>query len=294
MAVTKRNKRTIDNIEDETNFTEDTPTEYRQPTVIQKNPNYILIILLMAVSFFSGYLLMKTTSLQKSLVDAKAQQGAPAAGQQQAPVTKVSIDKVKPLFADGFIHFGDNKNKVLIVEITDPSCPFCHIAAGQNPELSKQANFQYISDGGQYNPPVPEIRKLVDEGKASLAVIYGTGHGNGKLGMEAMYCAFDQDDFWPVHDKLMNNEAYALLNDTIKNDRAQSQKLADFLAQETDPVAMKACLESSKHESKLVRDEQEIANGLGFQGTPHFVINETIVNGAHDFKDIKAIVDPLL
>ena len=294
MAITKRKKRVIDNIEDETDFTEDSSSDDKPVTVVQKNPNYILIALLMAVSFFSGYLLMKTTSLQKSLVEAKAQQGQAAGAQQQAPATTVSLDKVKPLFGDGFIHFGDSKNKVLIVEITDPSCPFCHIAGGHNPELSKQANFQYVSDGGTYTPPVPEIRKLVDEGKASFALIYGTGHGNGKLGMEAMYCAFEKGDFWPVHDKLLNNEAYTLLNDTIKNDRAQSQGLADFLASETDATAMKACLESAKYESKLVRDEQEIANGLGFQGTPHFVVNETIVNGARDFKDIKAIVDPLL
>ncbi len=269
----------------------DSPIQYQQSP---KSNNYIMIALLMAVSFFAGYLLMKTTSLQKSLVDAKAQQGQTAGTQQQAPPTKVSIDKVKAVFTDGFIRFGDNKNKVLIVEVTDPSCPYCHIAGGQNPELSKQANFQYKSDGGQYNPPVPEIRKLVEEGKASVAFIYGTGHGNGRLGMEAMYCAFEKGDFWPVHDKLMNNEGYTLLNDTIKNDRAQSQGLADYLASVTDSAAMKGCLDSAKYDAKLTRDEQEIANGLGFQGTPHFVVNETIVNGARDWKDIKAIVDPLL
>lgn len=293
MATTKRKKQIIDNIEDDTDFTEDTFSEDRQPVSTQKNPNYILIILLMAVSFFSGYLLMKTTSLQKSLVEAKAQQAQPAAQQQAAPTT-VSVDKVKPLFADGFIHFGNNKNKVLIVEITDPSCPYCHIAGGLNPELSKTANFQYVSDGGQYTPPVPEIRKLVDEGKASLAVLFSTGHGAGRLGMEALYCAFEKGDFWPVHDKLMSNAGYDLLNNTVKNDRAQSQKLVDFLAESIDSSFLKTCLESSKYESKLVRDEQEIAPGLGFQGTPHFIINDKIVNGAHDYKDIKAIIDPLL
>lgn len=267
------------------------PIQYQQSP---KSNNYIMIALLMAVSFFAGYLLMKTTSLQKSLTETKAQQGQGTGAQQQAPPTKVSIDKVKAVFTDGFIRFGDNKSKVLIVEVTDPSCPYCHIAGGQNPELSKQANFQYKSDGGQYTPPVPEIRKLVEEGKASVAFIYGTGHGNGRLGMEAMYCAFEKGDFWPVHDKLMNNEGYTLLNDTIKNDRAQSQGLADYLASVTDSAAMKKCLDSAKYDAKLTRDEQEIANGLGFQGTPHFVVNETIVNGARDWKDIKVIVDPLL
>lgn len=292
MASIKRKKSVVEQSDNDSDFSEETVAS-NQPVYIQKNPNYILILLLMAVSFFSGYLLMKTTSLQKSLVDAKAAQGTGTA-QQAAPPTTVSIDKIKPLFADGYIHFGDNKNKVLIVEITDPSCPYCHIAGGHNPELSKQANFQYVTDGGQYNPPVTGIRQLVDEGKASLAILYGTGHGNGRLGMEALYCAFEKGDFWPVHDKLMTNESYTLLNDTVKNDRAQSQKLVDFLADVTDAGAMKSCLDSAKYESKLTRDEQEIDPGLSFQGTPHFVVNDKIVNGAHDFKDIKSIVDPLL
>ena len=291
MATTKRKK--ITTTENDADFSEESTVQYQQPVYIQKNPNYVFILLLMAISFFAGYLFMKNTSLQKSLVDAKTQQGQTAGAQQAAPTT-VSVDKIKPLFADGFIHFGDNKKKVLFVEITDPSCPFCHIAAGQNPELSKQANFQYISDGGQYNPPVPEIRKLVEEGKASLAILYGTGHGNGRLGMEALYCAFEKGDFWPVHDKLMNNEGYTLLNDTVKNDRAKSQTLVDFLASVTDSNALKGCLDSAKYESKLTRDEQEIDPGLSFQGTPHFIVNDKIVNGAHDYKDIKSIVDTLL
>lgn len=277
--------------DEDATVTNDSSINYQPP---QKSNNYILIALLMAVSFFAGYLLMKTTTLQKSLVKAKTQQGQTAGTQQQAAPTTVSIDKVKPLFADGFIHFGNNKSKVLIVEVTDPSCPFCHIAAGQNPELSKQANFQYAADGGSYTPPVPEIRKLVDEGKASLAFAYGTGHGNGKMGMEAFYCAFEKGDFWPVHDKLMSNAGYELLNNTVKNDRGQAQTLADFLASATDSTFMKTCLTSAKYESKLARDEKEIDPGLGFQGTPHFIINDKIVNGARDYKDLKAIIDPLL
>ena len=163
-----------------------------------------------------------------------------------------------------------------------------------NPELSKQANFQYVTDGGQYNPPVTGIRQLVDEGKASLAILYGTGHGNGRLGMEALYCAYEKGDFWPVHDRLMSNEGYELLNNTVQNDRSKSQTLVDFLSQQVDPTFLKSCLDSAKYEAKLTKDEQDVDPGLGFQGTPHFVINETIVNGAHDYKDIKAIVDKAL
>lgn len=290
MAISKKNRSDRDINESDVIAAEETSVNYQKPNIIQRNPNYILILLLMAVSFFSGYLLNKTMTLQKSLVDAKTTQGQ-AAGAQQAAPTTVSRDKVEALFTKGFIHFGDKNAKLIIAEITDPSCPYCHIAAGHNPELSKQANFQYVSDGGQYTPPLPEIKKLVDEGKAAFAVVYGTGHGNGKLGAEAMYCAFEKGKFWEVHDKLMTNEAYGLLNDQVKNDRSKSQQLADFLANDVDSAFMKDCLESAKYEKSLVRDEQEIDGGLGFQGTPHFVVNETIVNGARDWKDFQPLVD---
>lgn len=291
-TIKKKKRSTVENDIDERDMEEEYANDYEQPRVVQKNPNYIMIGLLMAVSFFAGYLLSKNIALQKSLNDAKAQPVA-AAGAQQAPPTSVDIAKIKPLFGKDNIHFGDNNRKVLIVEITDPSCPFCHIAGGLNPELSKQANFQYTSDGGSYTPPVPEIRKLVDEGKASFAIVYGTGHGAGHIAAEAMYCANDKGNFWPVHDRLMSNEGYDLLNNQMKDDRSKSQMLVDFLSQETDASALKDCIDNKKYAQKIVDDEQQIDPGLGFQGTPHFVINGKIVNGAHDWKDLKSIIDSI-
>jgi protein-disulfide isomerase len=58
---------------------------------------------------------------------AEAAQAAPEA----APV--VTMDQVKGLFADeNNLVFGDPNSKVLFVEFSDPSCPYCHIAAGTN------------------------------------------------------------------------------------------------------------------------------------------------------------------
>ena len=53
--------------------------------------------------------------------------------------------------------FGKKDSKILFVEFSDPSCPFCHVAAGKNPELNKQAGAQFTmeKDGGTYVPPVP-------------------------------------------------------------------------------------------------------------------------------------------
>lgn len=214
---------------------------------------------------------------------------------QQQAQTKVTLDQVKKLFTSGFIHFGDGSKKLLIVEISDPSCPFCHIASGENPQLAKEAGarFQYQSEGGSYVPPVPEFRKLINEGKASFAFLFANGHGNGKLAAEALYCAYEKGKFWEVHDKLMTNEGYKLLNENITNDRTKAEELANFLASAIDPQFLTNCLKSAKYEKNLTRDEQ-LAPSLGFRGTPHFIINTTLFQGAYSYTDMKSEIEKYL
>lgn len=250
-------------------------------------PSNLLIILLIAVSFFAGYLFFKVRSLEKGTTAGTAtqQQNQQQTQQTQPPATTVSINNVKKLFSSGYIHFGNANSKILIMEITDPSCPYCHAAAGQDPELSKQmgSTFQYISDGGTYDPPLTEIKKLVDNGKASFAMIFGNGHGNGMLGMQALYCAFDKGKFWEVHDKIMSNDGYNLLNNTLQNNKKNIPQLVDFLSNTMDSNYLSDCLTSGKYEQTLTRDEQ-LDPTFNFQGTPHFVINTTIYGGAVNYK----------
>src|SRR3989344_955326 len=246
--------------------------------------SYVLMILLVCFSFFAGYFFFKSKNLEQKLTTG-TQQGQ---AQPQAPqAVTVTLDQIKKLFNTDHIIFGDVKRKVLFVEISDPSCPYCHIAGGQNPELSETAgNFKYVSEGGAYTPPLPEIKKLVDEKKASYVFLYGNGHGNGRLASEALYCAYEKGKFWEVHDQLMTNTGYSLINDEVQNNRDQAQKLVDFVSAQIDPNFLTECLTSAKHEKKLERDEQIDAT-LGFAGTPHFFVNETAVNGAQDWNAFK-------
>lgn len=269
-------------------------------TALEKSPlpqpSNLLIILLIVVSFFAGYLFFKVKSLEKGNGTGAATQQALPQGQQPAPAQTVSLDNVKKLFTTGYIHFGDANKKVLIMEITDPSCPFCHVAGGQNPELAKQmnSNFQYITDGGTYDPPVTEIKKLVDDGKASYAVIFGNGHGNGLLGMQALYCAFDKGKYWEVHSKLMSNAGYDLLNNKVLNDKKNIPQLVDFLSDAIDSGYLSDCLTSAKYEKTLARDQQ-LDPTFSFQGTPHFIVNTTIYGGAVNYKNgMEANVNNLL
>jgi len=101
---------------------------------------------------------------------------------------------------------------------------------------------------------------------------------------------YEKDKFWPVHDKLMTNEGYELINDTVQNDKANISKLTDFLSDEIDSNFLAECLESEKYKESVTRDEQ-LGSSLAFQGTPHFVINTTIFGGAQNFADMQSTID---
>jgi hypothetical protein len=82
-------------------------------------------------------------------------------------------------------------------------------------------SMQLESKGGTYKAPVLEMKKLVDEGKASFVYIYYPGHGAGEMGTKSMYCAQEKGLFWQVHDLLMTDAGYKLMNETVKNDKTK-------------------------------------------------------------------------
>ncbi len=252
----------------------------------------VLILTTIALSFFVGTLWQKVQNLEKGGT------GTTTTGTQQAAqpaAAKASLDQIKGVFGKNVIKFGDTNRKVLFVEIGDPSCPYCHVAAGHDPEINNQigAQFKMVADGGTYLPPVPEMKKLVDAGKAAFAYVYYPGHGNGEMAMKAMHCANEKGKFWEVHDLLMTNAGYNLQNTDVKNDVAQSGKVADFLKSAVDSSFMKSCLDSGKYDQTL-KEQVALATQLGVQGTPGFFVNETTYPGAYSFKDMQSTVDNLL
>lgn len=243
----------------------------------------VLLVLVGGLAFGLGAMWSKLQTLGQT---------APQAGQAQqvaqAPaVPKVDINTIKGLWDKNVIKFGDANKNNLLVEVADPSCPYCHAAAGLNPELSNQIGpqFKLVADGGTYVAPVPEMKKLVDSGDAAVVWIYTPGHGNGEMGTKALYCAYDQGKFWEAHDKLMTNKGYELLNNTVKNDKTKSQELADFLGMKN----LKDCLDSGKYDSRLAEDTK-LASSLGVSGTPGFFVNETNFAGAYSWNDMKSAV----
>jgi protein-disulfide isomerase len=266
----------------------------RQSNVLDKLTP-ILLIATIVLAFVVGNLWEKVKRLEGGTTTATTgSTGTTQQGTQPQAVT-VSLDNIKDVFKKDVLKFGDSNSKLLLVEVADPSCPYCHIAAGKNPELNSQAGdrFKLVSDGGTYVAPVIEFKRLVDEGKAAFAWVYTPGHGNGEMGTKAMYCANEKGRFWEVHDLLMTNNGYNLLNNTVKNDKAKSGDLASFLAPAIDQNFLKSCLDSGKYDARL-QEDVALARGLGVQGTPGFFVNAQNFAGAYSYKDMETVVNEAL
>lgn len=251
----------------------------------------ILVLMVIVMAGALGYLFNEVKNLKSGNL------GTPtgATAQQAPPPVAVDLATVKGIFDKDVIKFGGSDNKVLFVEIGDPSCPYCHIADGKNPELAAQVGtqFKYESDGGSYIPPVTEIRKLVDSGKASYAYIYFPGHGAGEMATKGLYCAQEQGKFWQAHDILYTNKAYDFINNTLKNDKTKSADLVTFLGTAVDGTKLKECLDSGKYDARLTAD-QDLASTLAVSGTPGFFVNSSRFDGAYSFKDMQPVVDEAL
>ena len=249
----------------------------------------IIIVALVLVGLYLGF--MVNGSKNSKSAEKNVQEQTSAVPQN----SKITIDNVKEAFNSALIKIGDSDKKVIFLEISDPSCPYCHVAAGYNKELSSEmgSKFKYVDDGGTYLPPVPEMRKLVESGDASYALIYQNGHGNGEMAMLSLYCAQEMNVFWKVKELVMSNAGYELINGSLKNDRTKAGDLAKFLSSAVSENDMKSCLESGRYDSRLAED-QNLAKSIGVSGTPGFFVNDKNYSGAYSFNDMKSVVDSAL
>lgn len=253
------------------------------------SPSTISTVLLMVAAFLVGSLWTEVRDLKNGVGTTPTTQTQQAAAPTGAPT--ITLDQVHALFNGKHIAFGDKNSKVIFTEFSDPSCPYCHAAGGKDPELNAQMGdqFKLISQGGKYDPPVQEMKKLVDAGKAAFIWIYFPGHGNGEMGQKAMYCAFEKGKFWQVHDLLMSNAGYNLLNGDVKNDKTKSGELANFLKSAENPTDMKNCLDSGKYDAQLT-DDTNTGRTFGVNGTPGFFINTVNFAGAYSYTDMQSAV----
>ena len=148
---------------------------------------------------------------------------------------------------------------VTIVEVSDFQCPFCGRAAATMKEVEKA----YGND----------VRIVFKHNPLPF-------HNRALPAAMAAECAHDQGKFWPVHDKMFENQQ-ALADADLEN----YAKAAGV-----DMKKFKACSSDQKFK-KRIEDDQNQAKNFGARGTPAFFINGHFLSGAQPFAAFKTVID---
>lgn len=230
----------------------------------QNRSQMLLVVLLIIVSFFSGYLFFKLKSLESGGV----------AGQPVAPQKAADVKAAKPDVNKD--HFRGSQNaRYVWVEYSDLECPFC-----------KSIH--------------PNLIKIMQDYDGKLAWVYRhyplSFHANAQKEAEATECAAElggNDAFWKYTDAIYerttsNGTGFAL------------DKLVPLATEQgLNATAFKECLDSNKYAQK-VKDQFAQGTREGVQATPTSVIFDmktgktTTVEGAVPYEQLKQALDQAL
>ncbi len=168
---------------------------------------------------------------------------------------------------------GNPNADVLIIEYSDPECPFCkrfHTTMLQvMDQYGKSGQVAWVYRHFPLDQLHPKARK---EG-------------------EALECANElggNESFWKYTDRL-----YEITPANNGLDLAELPKIATTVG--LDAVKFNACLDSGKYAARVQRDFESGAN-LGVRGTPYSVIwnrktgKQMPMNGAYPFENIKTML----
>ena len=143
-------------------------------------------------------------------------------------------------------YFGAADPKITIVEFSDFACPFCKNS-------------------------YPVIRDIVLKYNKDVRLIYRDFPVKQEYSIDlamAARCAGEQRLFWPMHDRLFQNQGVSEKNE-LEN-----------LAEEAgaDPIKFKNCFENKKYLPQIQKDYAD-ATDLGIKGTPTWFINGYKIEG---------------
>lgn len=228
-----------------------------------KNSSGLLVILLIVLSFFTGYLFFKVQNLQKGGVA----QGNPA--QQQPPAPELNLDKIPNVTKSDNIR-GSIDAKLVLIEYSDFECPFCQ-------------SFHTT------------MKQVIEEYGDDVAWIYRhyplNFHPKAQKSAEAAECVAElggNDAFWKFSDLLFERMPDIELT--------QLAALASEIGLNSTDV--QDCIDSNKFADKIAQQLKDGSAG-GIQGTPGTVIitkdgKRELIGGALPFDQVKTQLDNLL
>ncbi len=164
---------------------------------------------------------------------------------------------------------------VVIVQFADFQCPFCQ---RHHDETEPLIYDQYIRTG--------LVRYVVKDFPLS------TVHPQAQKASEAAECAGAQGAYWPMHDKLYDEQQQWSGN---AGSLALFKQYARSLG--LDGAAFDACLDGGVFYEEVRRDYQE-GLGAGVDGVPKFYLYgpyfDTTITGAYPFSVFETAIDSLL
>ncbi len=180
-------------------------------------------------------------------------------GEDQAPARPEDDAQVYAVKPGDAPSKGPAEAPLVLVLFSDFQCPFCKRVEPTLAALEKQYGQKLRIVWKNY--PLPF-------------------HENAAPAAEAALAAGAQGKFWPMHDKLFENNS-AL-------DRASLERYAQELG--LDLPRFKADLDAQRYKARIEADKQEGA-AVGVEGTPAAFINGRKIAGAYPLETFQAIAD---
>ncbi len=231
--------------------------------------NMLLVVALVIISFFTGYLWFKVQALQQKQTAGQTVQ----AGTNQQPQPRQNLNAM-PAISDKDHIKGSKDARIVLVEYGDFECPFCK-------------RFQ------------PTMQQVLKEYGNQVAWVYRhfplSFHQNAQKEAEASECVAElggNNKFWEYAGKIYERTTSNGTGFPLENLAPLAQELG------LDSSAFQKCLDSGKYASH-VKEEEDSGAKAGVNGTPGTIIvrsdgKKDFINGALQFEQVKQQIDAML
>lgn len=175
---------------------------------------------------------------------------------------------------------GNASAELIIYEFSDFSCPFCAAAEGKNQDVINMLK----SRNPEWEAPLPKIKEeYVNTGKAKLVFKYFPGHGEAQAAHAVALGLNEQNPelFWKFAEKAFSEQS------GLNNLGKMMSWAISLGANETQ---LNNYLASKKYEVQLSADIK-MGQDNNIKGTPTFIINNQIIEGAQSFDVFKKVID---
>lgn len=237
--------------------------------------NTILVILLVVIAFFAGYLFFKNQSLEQKVAKGGNEAQVKGVQPQNAPPERPeqNLDAIPPVTDKDHI-LGSKNADVVLVEYSDFECPYCK----------------------RFHPTMQQVTKEYGSKVAWVYRHYPLGfHANAQKEAEATECANElggNEAFWKYAEKIFER--------TTSNGMGFALDQLVPLATEIglDGSKFKQCLNSGKY-TQHIKEDMEGGAKAGIQGTPGTAIigkngKKEFIGGALPYEQIKPLIDKVL